>query len=335
MRSGRARNVGCLGKMSLAAFLAACMLDPEPTVAVVAAAATAATHAFLVAAVFLRTGARGPRAQQHARRALLWFVRAWPADERVVALVRALPTLCTHCWDDLVLFWNKVHASRPAVANAILALYATTLRHAQHQGAHASLPDLECARNRYGFRECLLRTPTPDVAPVTPPVRAVGVTALTSFAGSVWLVDTGMWARVCGAAVHMEALAPALHNARVQPLDFDGDMAVDVADAARCVVIVSPRSLHGPVHELIARAQRQTRAAVVYWEMVDGAWGELVRSPRPNVLHVLGTVPYTLDYLARCLEGAPLDEGVWLQCLAADPVWAPLADPAPSHCAVQ
>lgn len=323
--------------MALAAFLAACRLDPQPPVAVLSAAATADTHAFLVAAVFLRTGARGPQAQQHARRALLWFVRAWPSDERVVALVRALPALSTHCWDDLVLFWNKVHATRPAVADAILALYATTLRHALqgHQDAHASLPDLECARNRYGFREHMMRTPTPDAVPPAPPTRAVAVTALTSLAASVWLVDTGMWARVCGATVHMEALAPALRDARVQPLDFDGELAVDVADAARCVVIVSPRSLHGPVHELIARAQRQTRAPVVYWEMVDGAWGELVRSPRPGVLHVLGTVPYTLDYLARCLAGAPLDEGAWLQCLAADPVWAALAAPAPSHCAVQ
>lgn len=317
--------------MSLPAFLTACNQLHMVPAAVIAAAARDDTHLFLVAALFLRDGHRGPTAAQHGRRALLWFVRFWPCQARVVALLQALPRLSEHCWDDFVLVWNKCREARPAVADVALNLYACTLRRktAGHEQASAALPALHSRRNRHGFVESLMRY-QPAGPRIEARVAPFADTAVSSLAGTLVLVDSG----VCA---HEYALRVTAGLSRVLELDMAEEAAVDTAGAA-AVILMTPRSLHGgppALHALVSRLHA-LGVPLLYWETVHPVWGDVVVQPQPGLVHALGRAPYTLDYALAVAAGAPRDEMAWLRALAGDARWAAMA--VPSHglaCCVQ
>jgi len=323
-------------------LLDACRDNNTVASSVIAKAAHEDLPLFLTAAVFLRSGVRGSRASQHARTALLWFVRNWECEERVIALLQTLARISKECWDDFVLFWNKCHDSRPKIAEVIIELYASSLHRKLdgHIEARASLPALGSQRNKHGFVETLMR-----YQPTGPAFNSLDVTiantAVSRMDGVMVVVDNSYLARVSGAYKFAKNLLHGIVGAHVVKVDMgDDDFEVDVLSASRALIVMTPRPpfmKSQGMAKTIERAFQGSPVPVIFWETVTPVSGKILECHNPMIYHAIGHVPYTLDFALAALSTTELDETTWLRALATDPLWKEMyvAQYGPAMCILQ
>lgn len=330
--------------MFIKQFLETCRDKSSISKSVIFNAAHEDLPLFLTGAVFLRSGARGTRASQNARSALLWFVRNWESEERIVALLQALAKISKQCWDDFVLFWNKCHVLRPRIGEVIMELYASTLHRKLdgHVEARASLPHLGSQRNKHGFVETLMR-----FQPTGPSISSLNVplvnTAVTRLDGVVVVIDNSYLARVSGAYKYAKDLFRPISGAHIVKVNMDADFDVDMSSASKAIIVMTPRPPFMKLNGLTSSIQSFFEASpvpTIFWETVSPVSGHLLKRLSPLLYHATGFVPYTLDFLLNALEtptNSDLDETLWLQALSSDPLWGEMyvAQYGPAMCILQ